>query len=486
MKYLKAIITAISFVLCLSFLFNHNLYAAEYVAFSLKVAQERITSTSKGRDYRILYPEVFTLDGITAVRGLVYDRKTKDTILIGENDKSRATLTLDDFAVALRARFIHGKWPLVSIDPTEETKRTNMQIVRFEGGIEDTQFGQDLFDADYRLKKVGMGLLSPGIPVLKTCWDLWMEEAKEGAKRDTGGSRKIGSRSWFYPVLPSVSVREDVVAMKGLKVGVFTEVLSAEIDGKEIEDLSTFQDIKGDIFAKAVSERFEELSKVHPSFLRLWGLDEMVALTKAIEEMDERPDLDFWLKEYRVKKVKTPRKLKVLKRREDYQVDVYGMYYRSRYLEVSGGVHLMAITLRLKAGDVTALKEAVLTARPKPDALSWSFIVAEWLIPTTPGMLQVEDVIPLFTQAAFLQENKRYDDAIILYGKIIELKPNWDLPYNNRGLAYAYQGLYDKAISNYNKALEIDPRDALAYNNRGNAYHHQGFYDKAISDYNKA
>ena len=55
--------------------------------------------------------------------------------------------------VALRARFIHGKWPLVSIDPTEETKKTDMQIVRFEGGIEETQFGQDLFDADYRLKE---------------------------------------------------------------------------------------------------------------------------------------------------------------------------------------------------------------------------------------------------------------------------------------------------------------------------------------------
>lgn len=42
-----------------------------------------------------------------------------------------------------------------------------------------------------------MGLLPLGIDGLKTYWDLDMEEAKEG----TGGSRKISSRFWFYPVL---------------------------------------------------------------------------------------------------------------------------------------------------------------------------------------------------------------------------------------------------------------------------------------------
>jgi tetratricopeptide (TPR) repeat protein len=454
--------------------------AAEYAAFSLKVAQERITKVPEEQ----YSPEVFSLGGITALTGLVYDRVTGDVILIGEKNPERALLTLDDFVVALRARFIHGKWPLVSIDPTEETKKTEMQVVRFEGGIEETQFGQDLFDADYRLKRIGMGLLPPGIPGLETYWNLGMEEAKKG----TGGSRKISSRFWFYPVLPSVSVREDVVAIKGLKVGVFTEVLSAEIDGKKIEDLSTFQDVTGDQFAKAVSERYEELTKVHPSFLRLQGLDELVALTKAIEEMDEKPDLSFWLENYRVKKAETKKEVKVLKRKQDYELPVSGGVY-SGYLELSGGVELTAIALRLKSGDVTALKEAVLHTRPKPDALSWSFVAAEWLIPTSPEMFRMDDIVALFTQALFLQEKKYHRDAIVLYGKIIEFKPDWNWPYHNRGLAYADMGEYDKAISDYNKAIEIDPMDAgvyKAYLNRGNAYDSKGEYNQAISDYNKA
>jgi len=453
----------------------------EYVAFSLNVAQNLITGVNAGRNYRVVYPEVYNLGGINAIHGLIYDRQTQDLILVGKYDPERQPLTLDDFAVALRARFIHGKWPLVSIDPTEETKRTGMQTVRFEGGIEDTQFGADLFDADYRLKQIGMGLRPAGVAAVRTYWDL----DRERATTRRGGSSQISSRFWFYPVLPSVLVREDVVAIKGLTVGVFTEVLSAEIDGKKIEDLSTFQDPTGDQFAKAVTDHFEELATGHPSFSRVQGLDELVALTRAIEEMEERPDLAFWLKDYRGKPVNTPRAVKVLKRQETYESPgPGGVYQRSR--ELSGGVQLMALAVRLKAGEVTALKEAVLKTRPRPDTVSWSFIVGEWVIPTTPGMLTLEDIGPLFTQAVFLQQKKYYDDAITLYSKIIALKPDWDWPYSNRGAAYSDKHLYDEAIADYNKALDLNPRLAEAYNNRGIAYKDKRLYDEAIADYTRA
>jgi tetratricopeptide (TPR) repeat protein len=480
MRRLKLIIA-----LVVIFLFTEgNLNATEYVAYSLKVAQERIASTPKGKDFWELQPEVFYLGGITAVRGLVYDRKTGDAIIVGERDPNRAILTLDDFVVALRARFIYGKWPLVSIDPTEETKKTDMQIVRFEGGIEDTQFGEDLFDADYRLKKIGMGLLPSGFPGLKTYWDLSMEKSKEITR-----SHRISSRFWFYPVLPSVTVREDVVSIKGLKVGVFTEVLSAEIDGNRIEDFSTFQDTAGDTFAQMVSDNFDKLAKPHPPFLRLQGLDELVALTRAIEEMEERPVLSFWLKDYRVKQVKTEKEVKVLERKEEYQLPAAGGVSRG-YRELSGGVELMAIALRLNAGDVTTLKEAVLKTRPSADTLLWSFLVGEWLIPTSPGMLKVENIATLFAHAVFLQKKERYDDVITLYGKIIELNSEFEWAYYNRGLAY-FEGkrLYDQAMYDYNRALEINPKNPKnyeAYTNRGNVYAKKKLYDQAIADYNKA
>ncbi|MDO8721164.1 MAG: tetratricopeptide repeat protein [Syntrophales bacterium] len=458
------------------------LCAAEYVAFSLKVAQEKIVSISnKDKDYRKVYPDVFTMGGITIIRGLVYDRKKGDVILVGERNKDRAILTLDDFVVALRAKFIHGKWPLVSIDPTKDTKNIQMQIVRFEGGIEDTQFGEDLFDADYRLKQISMGLLPSSITGLKTYWDLGMQRVRE----ETSESHIISSRFWFYPVLPSVSVREDVVAIKGLKVGIFTEVLSAEIDGKKIENLSAFKDPAGDMFAKIVSDNFEGLSQVHPSFLRLQGLDELVALTKAIEEMDKKPDLSFWLMDYHVKEVKTKKEVEVLRRKEEYKLQGAERIYKG-YQELSGGVQLMAIALRLKAGDITALREAVLKTKPKPDALSWSFVVGEWLIPTSPEILKTEDVASLFSYAVFLQKNERHEDAITLYEKVIHLKPDWDLPYNNRGLAYRHKGLNEQATKDFDKALEINPMSLAAMNNKGIILSSLGRYEDSIVFFDKA
>ena len=199
-----------------------SLYAEEYLAFSLRVAQDRITSTSRWGDFRKIHPDVLTLASMSRIRGLVYDRENRDIILVGERDSRRATLTLDDLVVALRARFIHGEWPLVSIDPVEGTQRIDTQVVRFAGGIQNTQFGQDILAADCELKQIGMGLMPAGVAGVRTYWDL---STKQRGNRQAREERKVISRFWFYPVTPSVCVKEDVIAIRGLKVGVFTEVL---------------------------------------------------------------------------------------------------------------------------------------------------------------------------------------------------------------------------------------------------------------------
>ncbi|MCR4321534.1 MAG: tetratricopeptide repeat protein [Candidatus Brocadiaceae bacterium] len=485
MRYIKFL----TILIFSAFLLAENIHANEYIAFSLKVAQQMILSTPQGKDYRKLHPEVFTLGGITAMNGLVYDRKTGDVILVGQRDPERAILTLDDFVVALRARFIHGKWPLVSIDPTPETEKTQMQVVRFEGGIEDTQFGQNLFEADYKLKQIGMGLIPSGVPGLKTNWELSFEEAKKNPKDNS----RINSRFWFYPVLPIVTVREDVVAMKGLKVSVFSEILFAEINGRKIEDVSDFNSISAEMFCQEINKYFNKLAQVHPPFLYLQGLYEFVALSKAIEEMIEKPNLSYWLEYYRVNKIKIKKEIAVLGRNEEYEVPVKEnndsnkyYWYPFRY-ELSGGIELIAIAIRLKAGQVEALKDAVMKTRPRQDTLLWGFIVGEWIIPTSSSETLMTDVASLLTHAYFLYEKKHYDDAIILYEKIIKLKPDCTEAYVNKGVILAqYKENYKEAISDFNKALEIDSKDVLAYYNRGNTCRVKGQYDLAISDFNKS
>lgn len=80
-------------------------------------------------------------------------------------------------------------------------------------------------------------------------------------------------------------------------------------------------------------------------------------------------------------------------------------------------------------------------------------------------------------------ENGDYDAAVAEYTKVIQLEPNYEKAYYNRGLAYAKKGEYDKAISDYTKAIDLDPKDINSHVNRGVAYAKKEEYDKAISDF---
>src|SRR5262245_49676035 len=70
----------------------------EYVAFSLRVAHQKIAEMPAGQNYRTVYPEVYNLGGINQIHGLVYDRQTQDVILVGKYDPERQPLTLNQTA----------------------------------------------------------------------------------------------------------------------------------------------------------------------------------------------------------------------------------------------------------------------------------------------------------------------------------------------------------------------------------------------------
>jgi hypothetical protein len=227
------------------------------------------------------------------------EESSGDVILVGQKEPNRTNITLDDFVVALKARLVHCEWPLVSIDPTPDTKISQMYHVRFEGGIQETAFGQALLEADYRLKEMNLGFASPGILGLTTLWDRWVESENDAS----GGENKINYRFWFYPINPHVVVREGVCVLRGLKVGVFAEVLAAIIGGNQIEDLKGCKDTVSDGWADDLSARFDDLCQTQSSFNRLRSLQELVGLSKALEILEEKPNLTFWLEKYLVEKV---------------------------------------------------------------------------------------------------------------------------------------------------------------------------------------
>jgi tetratricopeptide (TPR) repeat protein len=84
------------------------------------------------------------------------------------------------------------------------------------------------------------------------------------------------------------------------------------------------------------------------------------------------------------------------------------------------------------------------------------------------------------------QDLRQFDRAIEDYTRAIELNPGYAEIYANRGSAYEQIGRTDDALRDYAKALELNPGSALAYYNRGTLHKHQGRDEEALRDFSSA
>lgn len=241
------------------------------VAFSVAEAQRRIQAGGP------IAPEAARLGGITQIMGMVYDAESGDPIVIGRAEASAPQLDLDSLVVAMRSVLALKQWPLVSIDPAPDTLTTGKQMVRLEGGIEDSRFGRDFVSADVRLKRLGLGLdHAAGI-------DSYFEQRKK--RLAPGGAQAEGrSRFWFYAVDPGLEQQGGVFLIRSLQLGVRAQEVSlGTLTGTESKDVAA------EDFARQLSVGFPELTREYPEIARLERLYELVAVARGLEMTPERP-----------------------------------------------------------------------------------------------------------------------------------------------------------------------------------------------------
>lgn len=338
------------------------------LAYSLNEAQRILQEGSQAT------ADVDKLGGATRLLGLIYDREHQDVVVICRAEQGREALDLSNLVVALRALNVLKEWPLVSIDPTPDTPVTKKQVVRFEGGIAGSRFSQALLESDVALKGMGIGTLEVKGLGLPSYFDLRASLAKNRAVAAEGHSRL-----WFYAVDPLLEQREDVFAIRELKVGVRTQIVGdgASPDGQPRRDEAAER------FSRILTDSYDQISQRVPEVARLRGLFEMVALAEGIQSMPDA-DLSYWLNDYSVPQIETPKEFGYVVRQELIRT-VDGI----RLLEIGGGIQLKVLAMRLEDGDITALRDAVLLSRPAQGALTWKVPLDEWALsdhPSTPTM----------------------------------------------------------------------------------------------------
>lgn len=356
--------------------------ATTYEAFSLRAA-ERLFQKGTQRT------KVRALGDIGKVVAVVYDESRGDIVLVGEKVKGEQVGSMDELVVGLRAVLKYGQSPEVSIDRTADTERTNKQLVRFEGGIGNTRFGEYLLDADIILKKLGLGKLQAEAYGIHSYFDMCVKDWQQ-----TGQGQGIQSRFVFIPDKERsyAASRAGVGMIKALEIKVQTEVtgLPGQCEGSHAPDGT--RDEVGDQFASAITAALEnmcghykELNRLDALF-RLTGVAEILKKWRTKDGMD-MPCLEYWLDRYPIKTKKTPETYCLLAS-EAWQ----GPKGSRRRMVISGGVELRSLVRDIRDGSLTALKDLVVKCRPSEDALTWPVPLGSALDETEVSINRADDV----------------------------------------------------------------------------------------------
>ncbi|MDR2433710.1 MAG: tetratricopeptide repeat protein [Treponema sp.] len=106
--------------------------------------------------------------------------------------------------------------------------------------------------------------------------------------------------------------------------------------------------------------------------------------------------------------------------------------------------------------------------------------------PLSPENASIDD---LLLSALYAHNENRFDEAIALYSRILELKPDdaiSSLIYKHRGMANFARSHYDDAIGDFSHTLELDAKSYKAAYYRGVVHSVLKQYSEAIDDFTRS
>lgn len=92
----------------------------------------------------------------------------------------------------------------------------------------------------------------------------------------------------------------------------------------------------------------------------------------------------------------------------------------------------------------------------------------------------------MLTEGSDLVNNKKLNEAIIVFDKVIEIDPNWAEAWNKRATVFYMLGEFQKSQKDIDKVLELEKRHFGALAGQGLVNIKLKNYEKAIMSYEKA
>lgn len=377
----------------------------QIVAFSLQEASRSLKQSFSGT-------KSVSLEGISQLIGFIVDKKTQEVIILGKSSDSLSSLSLDDLISLMRCAQTGGlSGPGVSLEPQKSDMTSDQLDVIFFGGAKDTSLGRACFESDYLMKKIAIDKIPSGVPELET----YAQLTKKRFQQEKVATWNVLSRFWFAPLYTPVVTtnEEDMFLLRETQVGVMVQTISAEIDNKP---MSTFEDEPAHKYASQFTQHYNDVAKAHPEFADLERFMGGLKLMSILLSRAPSESLKFWLQEYHTSQVETPTEVPLIK-------DISAQGYRQ--LTLVGGVRIAGLTMRLRRGEISALRDAILLARPSEHSLTWNVVLdQDWLVTIPSASEKDNKIAKLFADALIQQEKGDDAGAIVLLGEVVKAYPD--------------------------------------------------------------
>lgn len=310
--------------------------------------------TSSGKVGGVALDQAATfLANMDDITGAYYDLSKDRIVFIGKKNTSLPEFDRDDLATAIRAIFFKGQLPSVSIEPDIGN---GLENVVYTGGIENTQFGKTLFEADYALKHYTNGYDENDVRINSTVTGYKPLMERYIDKGATSGT-KI-SRVWISP--DEIIAKRDTSTSSFIFDNVSMKVSYESLSGSN----DPMYDEAGEEFAEHLTQNYDSFATEIPEWVETKQLAKIVGAVKWIS--DNAINTDFhWAADYAPKVVETPLQIPLETITHTYNGSGYTIY---------GGVDYNKANDYISAsGTATTLKSASEAVGAPKEKINWTF-----------------------------------------------------------------------------------------------------------------
>lgn len=304
------------------------------------------------------------LADMSDITGSYYDQDRNQLVFVGKKDSTLPKFDKDDLAVAIRSVIFNNTLPAVSIDfkDLKNPRAYPMMDVRYYGGIENTNFGKVLFDADWQLKHYVLGYDDNGNKIVSSVKD-YQSVLTRFVAAGPNHELKSTSRSWISP--------KTITLIKDSKSNSFVfDKVEMQV---QAESMTNSNDPAWDKamqdFAQQQTQYYDQFSLEAPAYAKAKQLAKIVSVVKWIKDNNIVSDYG-WVRNYKPVEVMTPSEIKLLITPDEMGPDNFTY-------NIGGGVqyHTPNTYSEDKAGIATQIKSDSTAASLKSkNDITWSFV----------------------------------------------------------------------------------------------------------------